>query len=293
MLRAATALTLTLAVISACLHVAAASAATAAAAAAVPPFVEHGWLGLTTDAYGLYAQPPPALDSLHEDYQFLRRHEMAAGRLELESVAAFGDSAHVRLQPALAPHNGSSDASITLELCGGDTAITLKLAVPPSRTCASQKIFNNSNSAGWTTQIATTAPNKTLASPAWCQSLCCANPDCVGFTFTDPQPGAKNAYLLRHFILQTIVLPRQARDKHRESTQKREMCVLTGGKANGDPHICWQYTGGPMRVVTPGGAMCDGSGDGHCWSALGSGGRTGKWSVEVDGAKNAYLLRHF
>ena len=26
---------------------------------------------------------------------------------------------------------------------------------------------------------------------------------------------------LRHFIVKTIILPRQARDKHRESTQKR------------------------------------------------------------------------
>jgi hypothetical protein len=32
--------------------------------------------------------------------------------------------------------------------------------------------------------------------------------------------GAKNAYLLRHFILKMISLPRQARDRHRESTQK-------------------------------------------------------------------------
>ena len=32
--------------------------------------------------------------------------------------------------------------------------------------------------------------------------------------------GAHNAYLLRHFILKMIFLPRQARDRHRESTQK-------------------------------------------------------------------------
>ena len=192
-------------------------------AAEVPPVV-HGYLGITADANGLYYQPPAALASLHADYQFLRHHRMAAGRLDLASVAAFGDAAHIRLQPALAPHNGSTAATIALELCGGDTLITLKLAVPASRTCASQKIFNNSNSAGWTTQIVETAPNKTLASPAWCQSICCANPDCVGFTYTDPQPG---------------------------------------GKANGDPHDCWVYTAGPMKVVTPGGPMCDGSGDGH------------------------------
>ena len=34
----------------------------------------------------------------------------------------------------------------------------------------------------------------------------------------------ENAYLLRHFILKTTILPRQARDKHRESSEKR--CVF-------------------------------------------------------------------
>jgi len=43
----------------------------------------------------------------------------------------------------------------------------------------------------------------------------------------DPM-GAKNASLLRHFILKCIILPRQARDKHRENTQKKG-CVFAGG----------------------------------------------------------------
>ena len=34
--------------------------------------------------------------------------------------------------------------------------------------------------------------------------------------------GAKNAYRLRHFRVKRIVLPRQARDKHRESTTQKE-----------------------------------------------------------------------
>ena len=32
--------------------------------------------------------------------------------------------------------------------------------------------------------------------------------------------GAENAYLLRSLYMKTIILPRQARDKHRERTQK-------------------------------------------------------------------------
>jgi hypothetical protein len=37
-----------------------------------------------------------------------------------------------------------------------------------------------------------------------------------------PRRGAKNRYLLSHFILKMIVLRRQARDKRKESTQKRD-----------------------------------------------------------------------
>jgi hypothetical protein len=35
-----------------------------------------------------------------------------------------------------------------------------------------------------------------------------------------PVRGTVNAYPLRHFYIKTIILPRQARDKHRQSTQK-------------------------------------------------------------------------
>jgi ankyrin repeat protein len=42
------------------------------------------------------------------------------------------------------------------------------------------------------------------------------------------RPGQKKRILLRHFILKLIILPRQARDKHRESTQKRERRFLIG-----------------------------------------------------------------
>ena len=38
--------------------------------------------------------------------------------------------------------------------------------------------------------------------------------------------GATNAHLLRHFILKMIILPRQARDKHRESTENRRVFTL-------------------------------------------------------------------
>ena len=44
--------------------------------------------------------------------------------------------------------------------------------------------------------------------------------------------GKKTAYLLRcHFILKRIVLPRQARDKHRESTQKEVRLRTASSKA--------------------------------------------------------------
>ena len=39
-------------------------------------------------------------------------------------------------------------------------------------------------------------------------------------------PPGKKTHRLRHFVLNMIILPRQARDKHRESTQKRDMRFL-------------------------------------------------------------------
>jgi hypothetical protein len=40
--------------------------------------------------------------------------------------------------------------------------------------------------------------------------------------------GAKNATFLRHLYIKTNILPRQARDKHRESTQKKEWRFVQG-----------------------------------------------------------------
>ena len=45
--------------------------------------------------------------------------------------------------------------------------------------------------------------------------------------------GAKNAYLLRHFILGTIVLPRQARDKHTENSKREGFSAGTTINAAG------------------------------------------------------------
>jgi hypothetical protein len=39
----------------------------------------------------------------------------------------------------------------------------------------------------------------------------------------DPIMQVRKRHFLRHFILKMIILPRQARDKHRESTQKRDV----------------------------------------------------------------------
>ena len=124
-----------------------------------------GYLGLATDQFGIYHEAPLALNSLHQDYQFFHHHEMAAGRLDLDSVAAFGDSAHVRLLPSLKAHAGGGNASITLDLCNGDTSVSLVLQTPPARACLAQTIVNSSNTAGWTAQTVVQAPNRSVASP--------------------------------------------------------------------------------------------------------------------------------
>jgi hypothetical protein len=204
-----------------------------------------GYLGLTTDRFGVYHEAPSALDSLHSDYRFFRHHEMAAGRLVLDSVASFGDSAHIRLLPSLKAHSAGGNASITLDLCSGNTSVTFTLQTPPARACLAQKILNNSNTAGWTAQTAVKAANRSVATPQWCQKLCCASLTCSGFTYTDPQPGT--------------------------------------GQPGQPPaeYMCWLQQGA-TRVV-PGGPQCSGAG-GHCWSAVANTAGDATWSVSVDGA---------
>jgi len=46
----------------------------------------------------------------------------------------------------------------------------------------------------------------------------------------------KAAVFLRHFILKLIFLPRQARDKHRESTQNKDAFPAGGGETQGGPY---------------------------------------------------------
>ena len=44
----------------------------------------------------------------------------------------------------------------------------------------------------------------------------------------DQWGGAENAFLLRHFVLKIIILPRQARDKHRESKAENKDALSLG-----------------------------------------------------------------
>jgi hypothetical protein len=45
----------------------------------------------------------------------------------------------------------------------------------------------------------------------------------------DAMPGQENANLLRHFMLKTIILPRQARDKHSAKALTKSGVFLQGG----------------------------------------------------------------
>ena len=49
-----------------------------------------------------------------------------------------------------------------------------------------------------------------------------------GTVATSMKFGGEKRIFWSRFILETIVLPRHARDKHRESTQKKESCFCAG-----------------------------------------------------------------
>ena len=57
-------------------------------------------------------------------------------------------------------------------------------------------------------------------------------------------PTGKKTHLQRHLILKTIILPRQARDKHRGSTRKQTVLLHSGGGGT-----CWLGPGRHMSDV--------------------------------------------
>ena len=210
----------------------------------LPAAAAGGFLGLSADQYGLYHQPSPALDSLHADYHFFHHHEMPAGtQTVLDGVASFASSAHVRVQPSLKP--GGTNGVLSISLCGGDTVFELSLAVAAQRVCLAQAYQNNSNTAGWSAQTVQKSTNISEASPEWCRALCCANPVCSGWTYTDPQPGS----------------PAQNDCWMQEGNTK----VVPGGRA---------CSGAPRSPTSTG----------HCWSGLGNSAGTGAWSATFNGA---------
>ena len=78
--------------------------------------------------------------------------------------------------------------------------------------------------------------NGSVCDPAVASSIV-ADPASAKYVSEYPEIKVKNRVVLRHFMLKTIILPRQARDKHRESTQKRGAFFLTDGGGWGQRHL--------------------------------------------------------
>jgi hypothetical protein len=85
--------------------------------------------------------------------------------------------------------------------------------------------------------------------------------------------GKETHPFLRHFMVQMIILPRQARDKHRESTHKK-----SGGVSAGEFMQLWGYLSCLQRgvVLFDGDTDDDGGGGGGSGGGGGGGGRGGE-----------------
>ena len=95
----------------------------------------------------------------------------------------------------LTPQGGASKTGIGLSLLGGAVEVTLKYVLPPraNTSCSSHAIMNNTDTTNVPrAKLAATAANHSVDA-AWCQALCCADPTCVSWTFTDPQPVTNGA----------------------------------------------------------------------------------------------------
>ena len=216
------------------------------------------YLGIGSDAHGLYRTPPPALRTLRSDFHFARDHSLAVGEppLLLSEISAFGGSMHLQLDVM-----GSNASTFALELSvlGGASTVSVEHIAPPRDQCTGAKnLVNNSIAqyrswramdtpvswASWSmpppfsTGLALVTGSNT-STPQWCRDMCCANRECSGWTYTDPQFSQPSA------------------------------------------NMCWLYQG--VAEVVPGGPNCDGT-HGHCWAGLGNAGQ-GRWTVNVDGKR--------
>ena len=88
------------------------------------------YLGIGSDAHGLYRTPPPALRTLRSDFHFARDHSLAVGEppLLLSEISAFGGSMHLQLDVM-----GSNASTFALELSvlGGASTVSVEHIAPP------------------------------------------------------------------------------------------------------------------------------------------------------------------
>eukprot|EP01051_Picozoa_sp_SAG22_P001944 SAG22_NODE_82_length_21749_cov_10.719769_1_plen_626_part_00 len=157
-----------------------------------------GWDGaqslprvVTLDRHGLLYTPLPALASLHKKYHFAHHHTIAAGATQaMPEVSAFGAALHM----ILTLEEGKGTTGIGLSLLGGAVEVRLKYVLPPSAngSCSTHAIQNNTDTTNVGLKLAATATNHSVDA-TWCQTLCCADPTCAAWTFTDPQPGTNGS----------------------------------------------------------------------------------------------------
>ena len=92
------------------------------------------YLGIGSDAHGLYRTPPPALRTLRSDFHFARDHSLAVGEppLLLSEISAFGGSMHLQLDVM-----GSNASTFALELSvlGGASTVSVEHIAPPRDQC--------------------------------------------------------------------------------------------------------------------------------------------------------------
>eukprot|EP01043_Picozoa_sp_COSAG02_P032085 COSAG02_NODE_2127_length_9742_cov_32.510318_9_plen_345_part_00 len=176
----------------------------------------NGYLGIDTDTYGLYYTPPRALESLRSDYQFVRDQRLQAGgpALDLTALSQFGGSMQVRLDAMM---SNATRFSLELSVLGGASTVAMNFASALGAQCTARKIVNNSIAqfralgsmdrpsswASWSMPVPfgtglDLAYGTNTTTPEWCRALCCANHQCSGWTYTDPQfsqPSANMCWL--------------------------------------------------------------------------------------------------
>ena len=152
---------------------------------------------------GLWFRPHAAIWTLHSGAAFSALVDAGVTSTPLSLTAALVGALarpvqmHLRFIVTIDVAPGATGGALLIDLLGGTAlggaTLTLERSSAPTpmpRNCTAGAIVDGADTRGAGLSVVPFASTDVgMAGALKCRALCCANPQCGGFTFSDPQPG--------------------------------------------------------------------------------------------------------